>query len=237
MGTRSNHWNFLKRGPFLPFLNPPGFPRNIPQSHGSVEPFAAVISCSRNGPMIRRFFFWKLHVPWRIHGIGIFTDPWMVDFHGLHVGEYTSPMDPMGVACDVKEITFLIEHKGFTCSVNEGPGCLWAFLPKNPTVLYLIFDPSMDFLAVQEWKEWPFLLQSGSFHKQYWSIAAQMIGWFSFDGWNKPTYDPYIYIYLYIHIYTCSICILYVLVYIQGCIQIYIVMDVYSYIDGYIWFL
>ena len=48
----------------------------------------------------------------------------MVDFYGLHVGEYTSPMDPMGVACDVKEITFLIEHKGFTCSVNEGPGCL-----------------------------------------------------------------------------------------------------------------
>ena len=64
-----------------------------------------------------------------------------------------------------------------------------------------------------------------------WSLMVS--GWFSFDGWNKPTYDPYI----YIHIYTCSICILYVLVYIQGCIQIYIVMDVYSYIDGYIWFL
>jgi len=27
---------------------------------------------------------------------GIFTDPWMVDFYGFHVGEYTSPMDPMG---------------------------------------------------------------------------------------------------------------------------------------------
>ena len=35
--------------------------------------------------------------PWRIHGtFGIFTDPWMVDFYGFHVGKYTSPMDPMG---------------------------------------------------------------------------------------------------------------------------------------------
>ena len=26
----------------------------------------------------------------------IFTDPWMVDFYGFHVGKYTSPMDPQG---------------------------------------------------------------------------------------------------------------------------------------------
>ena len=36
--------------------------------------------------------------PWRIHGTGIFTycTTWMVDFYGIHVGKYTSPMDPMG---------------------------------------------------------------------------------------------------------------------------------------------
>ena len=27
---------------------------------------------------------------------GVFTDPWMVGFYGIHVGKYTSPMDPMG---------------------------------------------------------------------------------------------------------------------------------------------
>jgi len=26
----------------------------------------------------------------------MFTDPWMVDFYGKLVGEYTIPMDPMG---------------------------------------------------------------------------------------------------------------------------------------------
>ncbi len=27
---------------------------------------------------------------------GIFTHPWMVDFDGINVGKYTSPMDPTG---------------------------------------------------------------------------------------------------------------------------------------------
>ena len=37
------------------------------------------------------------HCTHTIHGTGIFTDPWMVDFYGFHVGKYTSPMDGMGV--------------------------------------------------------------------------------------------------------------------------------------------
>ena len=35
--------------------------------------------------------------PWRIHGDNcIFTDPWMDDCYGFHVGKYTSPIDAMG---------------------------------------------------------------------------------------------------------------------------------------------
>ena len=30
----------------------------------------------------------------------VFLPTWMVDFHGIHVGEYTSPMDPIGFGQD-----------------------------------------------------------------------------------------------------------------------------------------
>ena len=39
-------------------------------------------------------------IPLRIHGTnGIFLPTWMVDFFLVNVGEYTSPMDPMGMLC------------------------------------------------------------------------------------------------------------------------------------------
>ena len=36
------------------------------------------------------------HGPYRIHGTGIYSSAWMVDFDGKLVGKYTSPMDPLG---------------------------------------------------------------------------------------------------------------------------------------------
>ena len=40
----------------------------------------------------------EIQTPIGSHGTSqvYFPDPWMVDFYGFHVGEYTSPMDPMG---------------------------------------------------------------------------------------------------------------------------------------------
>ena len=42
-----------------------------------------------------------------IHGTGIFTYTWMIDFHGINVGKYSSPMDRLGHGQQLFQISFV----------------------------------------------------------------------------------------------------------------------------------
>ena len=139
-------------------------------------------------------------------------------------------MDPMGVACDVKEITFLIEHKGFTCSVNEGPGCLWSFFAEEPYSTVFDIGSFHGFFGRTRMKRVAFSATKWKLPQSVLKYRRADDLWWWVSGFLLMGETSL----LMIHIY---ICIIYVLVYIQGCIQIYIymLMDVYSYIDGYIY--
>ena len=56
--------------------------------------------------------------------VGIFTDPWMVDFYGFHVGKYTGPMDPMG---------YISQMGGSVFHCDESHGLTFPSVKKSPT--------------------------------------------------------------------------------------------------------
>ena len=63
--------------------------------------------------------------PYRIHGTGIFTYIFMVDFYGFHVGKYTvRPMDRMGYASSEKIAAWNLkkECEALTLSPYKGSG-------------------------------------------------------------------------------------------------------------------
>ena len=65
-----------------------------------------------------------------IHGIGIFTDPWMVDFYGKFVGKYTvRPMDGMGFGSFFSFLSGVVELFWFWFwLILKGvlvEGCIW----------------------------------------------------------------------------------------------------------------
>ena len=43
-------------------------------------------------------WYTDINIPYEIHGL-VYLPTWTVDFYGLNVGKYTSPMDPMGMIC------------------------------------------------------------------------------------------------------------------------------------------
>lgn len=106
-----------------------------------------------------------------IHGTGIFTYTWMIDFHGINVGKSSSPMDRLGHGQQLFHISFVTRGDLFFLNAAwievQVRDVVWTWLPSTEFRSEIQSNSSLYSWRMDLWKNSHASLMTCLFAKVY----------------------------------------------------------------------